>query len=266
MEFADISDSRNSVPEESDVWFYAKGADRFGPFSYAHLTVLAKEGGLDPRLDLVWRTGMADWLPAGEVEGLFERRAPAPGTEPAALSPSGAAVWAQAPGYDEAPMPRAKYPGTGRFGYFFWLAIVLPLLAMAFGFAFPTLRGAVGEGYAAWLPAAFLALAGLLALGVVLARLRNVGMSGWWLPGFLVPVLNLWLGYRLFACPPGYAAVGKLDGIGVVLAIVYWLGLAASVALGIAAAAAGTAEWQDSKEWHEILETLRSVWQRGHSS
>ena len=54
-------------------------------------------------------------------------------------------------------------------------------------------------------------------------RLLNVGMSGWWWFGNFVPILNFWVGYRCFACPAGYAYHKKLDGIGVFLAIVYWL-------------------------------------------
>ena len=54
-------------------------------------------------------------------------------------------------------------------------------------------------------------------------RLANVGMSRWWYLGNMVPILNLWVGYRMFACPAGYAYHKKLDGAGVALAIIYWL-------------------------------------------
>jgi hypothetical protein len=37
------------------------------------------------------------------------------------------------------------------------------------------------------------------------------------------PGLNLWLGFRCFVCPPGYAYDRKLDGIGVFLAVIYGL-------------------------------------------
>ncbi len=245
------------MSESSDVWFYAKGAEKFGPFPRAHLVALAKEGGLDPRLDLIWRPGMGDWLPAGEVEGLFEKREPELVAEPAAAAaPTGGGVWADMPDYGDAPVPRAKYPGTGRFGYFFGTMIGLPLLAVGFGFALPTLNGLVGQSYAGWLPVVFAGLMCLLALGIVLGRLGNLGMSGWWLLGLLAPILNLWLGYRLTACPPGYAAAKKMDGIGIVLAILYWLFLAASAALVIFAAVTGFAELKDSGEWRELLEKL----------
>jgi hypothetical protein len=48
-------------------------------------------------------------------------------------------------------------------------------------------------------------------------------MSRWWYLANFVPILNLWVGYRCFACPAGYAFHKKLDGVGVALAILYWL-------------------------------------------
>jgi hypothetical protein len=57
----------------------------------------------------------------------------------------------------------------------------------------------------------------------ILMRLVNLGMSRWWFFGIFVPALNLWIGYRCFTCPPGYAYHKKIDGAGIILAIVYWL-------------------------------------------
>ena len=49
-----------------------------------------------------------------------------------------------------------------------------------------------------------------------------------------MPILNFWVGYRCFACPAGYAYHKKLDGVGIFLAIVYWL-MIAVVLLAVAA-------------------------------
>ena len=54
-------------------------------------------------------------------------------------------------------------------------------------------------------------------------------MSRWWVLAVFAPILNLWVGYRCFACPPGYAYHKKLDGAGVALAILYWLVLLAGI-------------------------------------
>jgi hypothetical protein len=66
-----------------------------------------------------------------------------------------------------------------------------------------------------------------------LERLLNVGMSRWWFLGNFVPLLNLWVGYRCFACPAGYAYHKKLDGIGVALAIIYWLMILVAIVAAI---------------------------------
>jgi hypothetical protein len=63
----------------------------------------------------------------------------------------------------------------------------------------------------------------LVIIFISLNRLVNLGMSRWWFLGNIVPLLNLWVGYRCFACPSGYAYHKKLDGAGIFLAIVYWL-------------------------------------------
>ena len=76
------------------------------------------------------------------------------------------------------------------------------------------------------LPLATLALLGWS----VLRRLTNLGMSRWWCLTALVPVANLWLGYRCYACPTGYAYHKKLDVAGIILAILYSItGVAASL-------------------------------------
>ena len=75
----------------------------------------------------------------------------------------------------------------------------------------------------------------VLVLVITAKRFNNLGMSGWWWLGMLVPLLGLWLGYRLFAAPPGYAYTNKLDGVGKFLAVIYWLSLIACIALPIVA-------------------------------
>lgn len=52
-------------------WYYARGGQQSGPVSFENLRELARSGGLDPAKDLVWNTGMKDWTPSGQVDGLF---------------------------------------------------------------------------------------------------------------------------------------------------------------------------------------------------
>jgi hypothetical protein len=57
-------------------WFVNRGGQqRQGPISASELQSLAKSGKLDPD-DLVWKEGMAQWLPARKVKGLFATTPP----------------------------------------------------------------------------------------------------------------------------------------------------------------------------------------------
>ena len=57
----------NDTPQ--DAWFYSSEGERIGPVTFAELRVKASEAALNPRLDMVWTQGMAEWKPAGEIEG-----------------------------------------------------------------------------------------------------------------------------------------------------------------------------------------------------
>jgi hypothetical protein len=112
------------------------------------------------------------------------------------------------------------------FAWHFALAAVGPHLLRQFGVI---LAGKILTG------AAFVPLAVLVHFG--LRRLANLGMSRWWLVAAFAPILNLWVGYRCFACPPGYASHKRIDGGGIALAIPYWL-IVLSGMLVLSAAAA----------------------------
>ena len=106
------------------------------------------------------------------------------------------------------------------------------------GFAKPFLESQFGKD----LPSGALTAIQLVPAHVVficsLQRLANLGMSRLWILGNLIPILNLWIGYRSFACPAGYAYHKKMDGVGIFLAIVYWLVVAAAIAVVVVVALA----------------------------
>lgn len=80
-------------------WYYAKQNQQFGPVATQDLQAMAADGRLLPT-DLVWKEGLADWTPAGRVQGLFQK--------------SGAAALSVAP---PPPMARAAQarPAGGSF-------------------------------------------------------------------------------------------------------------------------------------------------------
>lgn len=63
-------------------WFYAKDNRQLGPVSSSELKRLAESGQLTAD-DLVWREGLAEWMPADKVKGLFD----APVQEPSQVKP-----------------------------------------------------------------------------------------------------------------------------------------------------------------------------------
>jgi len=60
-----------------------------------------------------------------------------------------------------------------------------------------------------------------LTFVLVVNRLRNIGMSGWWSVGMLVPIANVYLGVKCLACPEGYQDTKKLDSAGKVIAGIF---------------------------------------------
>jgi hypothetical protein len=54
----------------ADLWYYARDGKQQGPVGSEELKRLAAAGQLRPT-DLVWKDGMADWLAAAKVRGLF---------------------------------------------------------------------------------------------------------------------------------------------------------------------------------------------------
>jgi hypothetical protein len=56
----------------SQMWFYSRDETRTksGPVSSAEIRALAKSGELQPT-DKVWRKGMAQWVLASKIKGLF---------------------------------------------------------------------------------------------------------------------------------------------------------------------------------------------------
>jgi len=218
----------SDVPQ--DAWFFSKDGKQYGPVGMEELRFVASQGQLHPRQDLVWKAGMEQWLPAGEIEGLFEKVVAAP-EQAVTLAPP---VNLEVP-TDEEEAARelmahqTDWVGVTRIGYPIGLVLIGVTMYLASKYLVPYAAPLIKDA-----PQALLAIPGLAILALIVLtakRLRNVGMSGWWFLGSLVPLLNLWVGYRIFACPPGYQFHRKMDGVGIFLAIIYWLSVAAGVAL-----------------------------------
>jgi uncharacterized membrane protein YhaH (DUF805 family) len=197
----------------------------------------ARAGRLEPRTDLVIGGDLTDWKPAGEVDGLFERKKPADGGLP---DPSGHAAprdsLADSGSYDfdKPPQQELKLPGATRLGYFLGVTVLPVILFIGLAKVAPQIEKAAGPEYGPWAVFVAFLIPVFVVVAITVKRFQNLGMSGWWWFGLAVPILSLWLGYRLFACPPGYVYTKKLGGLGKFLAVIYWISPVAMVALAIA--------------------------------
>lgn len=124
----------------------------------------------------------------------------------------------------EMPEEAGSYPGFNRLQYFlFSMAIGVANFMLALMFAdtpvvaMITMLAAVGA-----------------SIYIILMRLKNVGSSAWWVLGFIVPLLNIYVGLMCIAFPPGYASHKQLDTAAKVI-IGLFLGL---IVLGVVAAIA----------------------------
>ncbi|HEX3151138.1 MAG TPA: GYF domain-containing protein [Gemmataceae bacterium] len=84
----------------SQEWYYSIDGDRQGPVAAADLKKLADAGTLK-EADLVWKDGMADWVAAKSIKGLFNGAAASP-------SKSGEQAKARPVDDDEEDRPRSR--------------------------------------------------------------------------------------------------------------------------------------------------------------
>src|SRR5215208_1818187 len=106
------------------TWYYAQGGQQMGPVSDDELKSKLSAGELSAQ-DLVWREGMGNWQPAGNVQEFAGISKPPAGDAPA---PQG---YAAPPGGYGAP-PGYGAPGYGAPGY------GAPGQALAYGGYYPS--------------------------------------------------------------------------------------------------------------------------------
>jgi uncharacterized membrane protein YhaH (DUF805 family) len=103
------------------------------------------------------------------------------------------------------------YGGIGRLAYF-GLSI---LIGIASNVLTSIIVGLSTPGQSQSVGLVAVAVVGLLNLTasvtVIVLRLKNLGMNGFWVLGLIVPILNLVIAVRLVAAPEGYADHKTLD-------------------------------------------------------
>ncbi len=232
-------------PEDLKPWFITKEGERCGPYSLEELKAKVELHELNPRLDMAWKDGMEDWIPMGEVEGLFEKNTTAESLEKKdhkdqkinskkkeereTKSAFGESEFEDEPSNNP---EDEEWEGASRGGFFFFIYIFPIIWLVGLSYASKMMGGILGEDLVPVVTGCLALLPLLTGIFAILQRFQNLTMSRWWFFGLFAPLLNFWLGYRLFACPPGYAEHKKLGALGWILAIIYWLPLVAMIALG----------------------------------
>lgn len=242
------------MSEEKDEWYLSQKGETTGPMSFVELQQQAQAGKIEPRVDLVMGGGLETWTSAAEVEGLFKRGGDEEeGGEEASDKKRMSEPLAASADFDEEDEVKVyDLPGANRLGYFAGVFILPTVLMVALIMGLATVAETAGEQIAAFLPLLFLAPI-IVAFVVTVKRFQNLAMSGWWILGLMVPILQWWLSYRLFACPPGYAYTKRLDGLGWFLAVIFWLVIVGSFAMTIYS---GMQQWQEFREsgsWEEFI-------------
>jgi uncharacterized membrane protein YhaH (DUF805 family) len=222
-------DRSNSIRlrEAMEQWFFSKGGQQEGPVTPQQIQALAAAGQLDPATTFVWHEGLADWQALGDSGLLAGAAAPARAlpAPPVAASFGGNPYTPPREAY-QPPVRKElefapQYPGYGRLRYFLTnLIITVVFYAIMFAVIFAALGSGGGEGAGGAIMIVIL----VLGLGVMVVsfytayqRVKNLGMSGWALLWTLVPIMNMWIGWRMFACPAGYEDHRTLDTAGKVI-------------------------------------------------
>jgi uncharacterized membrane protein YhaH (DUF805 family) len=244
----------------AEIWYFFKDGKQYGPLTMEELRFISENGELNPRQDLVWSPDSAEWRPAGEIPGLFPKTVVAASEgESLSVSPD-FSVHSPGKSRKEIMASYADWPGAGRAMYIVGTALLYAAVHYGTEYVRPYLLPVVRNQE--YLLLAFPVIIVLSIISLAAKRLQNVGMSGLWCLGHLVPILNLWVGYRSWACPAGYAYHRKLDGVGIFLAVIYWLlvvGLIAVVALGTLVFLGHVGDPAQQQQLQELIRQVEEV-------
>lgn len=132
-----------------------------------------------------------------------------------------------APEAELATVDAGEYPGLDRLQYFLYSMgigianMVLTMMLMDSPLSMVVMLAAIGA-----------------SVWIIVQRLHNVGMNGWWTLAFIVPLLNIYVGLVCLAFPPGYkthrtfdTAAKVLIGLFIAFMLLGVIGIIAAIAL-----------------------------------
>gem|GEM_PF-781854 len=218
---------------EDTVWYYSLAGERSGPVTFATLQGMARAGEFNASRDMAWMPEYAEWLRIREIPELAKlipiAQPDSAATPMRVVGDSAEEIALDEPEEPFGDMIKARQDrGIGRIAFFILALVMIP--GLAFGGHFAATRILADVNIANITALVILGLGYILA---TLGRLKNLAMSGAWILALAVPLLDLWVIYRLTVCPPGYAEHKRLGAGGVFLACFFWLPLAALAVLGV---------------------------------
>ncbi|GAA5495892.1 hypothetical protein Rhal01_02073 [Rubritalea halochordaticola] len=252
------TDAMESVPDSlPKEWYFSQHGQNHGPMTKVDLQERVWKPGVNYRSILVWNPNMPEWKSLVDVPALrLEKPAssgPVKPLSPAVGNASPVAETAANPALSRPANPyetpgakgvelgqvlashhRLKYSGMGRKDFAIWMLMVLPCIYWFQNYL--TTGPLMGTGLNMFVSR----IAYIVFILVAYSRVKNLGMSWYWLFGVNVPFLNAWIFWRAYCCPEGYADHTTMDGTGKTLSIIYWIltGILYLAAIAVIVAAA----------------------------
>lgn len=251
------------MSEQGAVWYYTQHGERKGPVTLEVLKGAIMHMKVDREKDLIWGPGLASWVKVAEVPELaglssgpppvIETSAQPTATPVAnpvlqkpvvAATPSAPVKSATAVNPYQAPtsvddednaladaMAERHRSGKGARGLGRVLYMVLQIVFYALLVVGLVVVAGVSSNVAVGAEDSAMGVGVIVGIGVyviaslltTLSRLTHLGMSRWSVLWMFVPFMNLWLGFRLYACPAGYHHSRKLDLGGKIVVALYIL-------------------------------------------
>ncbi len=210
-----------------EQWYIAKGGQQEGPLTSQQIGALVKSGSLDPATALVWREGLTDWKTLSESGLLAEiGTITPPVASPVIDNPYHVSERTRNSVAQSRPDAPTEHPGYGRLRYFLSLFVTTIIFyAILFAVMFAMFSNSSASGAGAGVAMGILVLLVIFtSIYFGIQRLKNLGMSGWAMLWSLVPIMNIWITWRMVACPAGYEHHRELDTAAKVITGL-WLGM-----------------------------------------
>ena len=207
---------------DSPEWYYTqRDGSQAGPITRTALTKLIATNAI-PSSAMVWKPGMTDWSAIPQCPELLPKQEDvtspsAPDSPQEVINPYASPLSnpsSETTLTDDTPV---EYPGLSRLPYFVRIVVSVFVMIVVMAAMMPLFTrfdnpilvviGVVG-------------IIGFLVYVIRLhsLRLKNIGVSPWFLLLMLVPLVSNLLSIALLACPTGYAQTRKLDTAGKITA------------------------------------------------